>query len=251
MTSNKHNDGSHHENIIFITEEIINYFFDIRNKLILKNIENSSENELIYQIDDVKNLSKDIEELISRKMDILKKYKKYYGTEIIRLLHYALVSLIDEMLITTQWQGRMHWTSDTLENRIFGSRSSGDLFFENCSQILLERDYKYRDLSLSYYFCLCSGFRGKYHSYHDVDKIQQIKSELYQFYYETNFESTPEISGLIPNNLIISNHNEYEMYHKKVIYSLLFSNFFLFAFFLMTSIIMWIINSNILSKNLM
>ena len=112
------------DNIILTTQEIINYFYDVINNI---NIENKTKN---FQQENIEHISKEIEEFISRRMDFFKKNPKYYATDIIKLLHYALVSLIDEMLITKNWWGRLLWRADTLERRIFSSLSSGDLFFE-------------------------------------------------------------------------------------------------------------------------
>ena len=255
MTLAKQAEGSINENIILTTQEIINYFYDISDKISLsmkENDEKTEENKKnIFQQDEVSALSKEIEEFISRKIDSLKKNKKYYGTDILKLLHYALVSLIDEMLITKNWTGRIFWRSDTLENRIFSSRSSGDLFFENSTRILLDKDYKFRELAMCYYLCLCSGFRGKFHSQDNNVKIEQIKTELYQFYQETNFDSVSVVTGLLPNIAYVSTNNRFESSHKKITYSLLFSNLFLFTIFLAASIYLWLINSNILSKGIM
>lgn len=255
MTLAKQAEGSINENIILASQEIINYFYELSDKIskyIKENDEATEENKKnIFQHDEVSALSKETEEFISRKIDTIKKNKKYYGTDILKLLHYALVSLIDEMLITKNWSGRVFWRTETLENRIFSSRSSGDLFFENCNRILLDRDYKYRELALCYYLCLCSGFRGKYHSQDNQLKIEQIKTELYQFYHEINFESISGVTGILPNISYILSHNNFEANHKKIIFILLFSNLFLFTLFLAASIYIWLIHSNILSKGIM
>jgi type IV/VI secretion system ImpK/VasF family protein len=255
MTLTKQAEGLINENIILTSQEIISYFYEISDKIsssMKENNEATEENKKdIFQQDEVIALSKEIGEYISRKIDVLKKNKKYYGTDILKLLHYALVSLIDEMLITKNWSGRIFWRSETLENRIFSSRSSGDLFFENCNRILLDKDYKYRELAMCYYLCLCSGFRGKFHSQDNQAKVEQIKTELYQFHHETNFEPVLGVTGILPNISYISSNNDFETNHKKITYSLLFSNLFLFTFFLAASIYIWLVNSNILSKGIM
>lgn len=251
MNLGKQVEGLTNENIILTSQEVISYFYDINDKINGSLNENDESSKTIFQQDEVATFSTEIEEFISRKIDSLKKNKKYYGTDILKFLHYALVSLIDEMLITKNWSGRLTWRSETLENRIFGSRSSGDLFFENCNRILIDRDYKYRELAMCYYLCLCSGFRGKYHSADNQIKIEQIKTELFQFYQETKFESNDGVTGKLPNIMYISPNNNFEKKHKKIVYSLFFSNLFLFVLFLTVSIFIWLINTNILSKNIM
>ncbi len=255
MNLTKQTEGLINEQIILTSQEIINYFYEISDKIsnsINDNAEAIEESKKdIFQQEEVAALSKEIEEFISRKIDSLKKNKKYYGTDILKLFHYAFVSLVDEMLITKNWAGRVFWGSETLENRIFASRSSGDLFFENCNRILIDRDYKYRELAMCYYLCLCSGFRGKFHSQDSQAKIEQIKIELYQFYHETNFDTGLGITGILPNIPYISYSNDFEINHKKITYSLLFSNLLLFSIFITASICIWFFNSNILSKSIM
>jgi len=242
------------ENIILISQEVIHFFFNKLNEVsnLNKNDDPETLNEIVnLNENDVSNISKEIEEFILRKIDSLKKNKKYYGTDVLKLLHFALVSLIDEMLITSTWPGKEIWKNLTLENRIFSSSSSGDLFYDYCDRILLDRDYKYRELAMCFYLCLCSGFKGKYHSNNDNDNVEQIKTNLYQFYNETNFETEPELTGVLPSISYESSNIEFEINHKKIMYSLLLTNLFLFTIFLATSIYIWLINNNILSKGIM
>lgn len=255
MNLTKQSETPINENIIIITQEIINFFYNKTEEVINlskdTNLENKENDNILLNESDVSFIAKEIEEFILRRIDSLKKNKKYFGTDILKLLHFAVVSLIDEMLITTNWPGREVWKNLTLENRIFSSSSSGDLFFEYCDRILLDRDYKYREAAMSFYLCLCSGFKGKYHSNHNAEKIEQIKTNLYQFYNESNFEAQPELSGLLPTISYDPSNNEFELNHKKITYSLLLSNLFLFALFLAASIYIWLINNNILSKGIM
>lgn len=155
------------------------------------------------------------------------------------------------MLITKSWPGRLYWQADALEKRIFSSRSSGDLFFDNCSKILLDRDYKYRELAMCFYLCLCSGFRGKYHQKENQNKIEQVKTDLFHFYSEGNFDVSNSLSGILPSTLYSTmSDSTFENSYKKTMYSLLMFNLFLFATFLVASIYIWYTNSNILSKGI-
>ena len=110
------------------------------------------------------------------------------------------------MLIIKDWPGRSFWQSDTLENLIFSTRSSGDLFFDYIEIILGKRDYKYRELAMCYYLCLCAGFRGKFHSISHQETIEQIKAQLLDFYNNSivetpsNFKATLTSINVTPSN---------------------------------------------------
>lgn len=248
----KNNDLSSIESLIFTTEEVITYFnnkiteYNSLDNLNLDEIEakNHSKNNIDFSL-----ISSEIEEFISRKIDVLKKNKKYLGTDILRYLHFALIALIDEMMITQYWPGQSYWSSHSLESKVFFSSSAGDLFFENCDAILLNRDYKTRELAFCYFLCLCAGFKGRFHSNYDIDKIEQIKINLYQFYLDSNSDRSQSTSlGLLPRIGYEPRENNFDVKNKKINYFLLLLNLFLFTIFLAFSIYIWISNKSILTK---
>ncbi len=249
MIQNKQIISSHNENIIFITQDIINYFNNIVSNL-KHNINYNSEEVSNFTQDNCQEISRDIEEYISKRIDFLKTSKKYSGTKIIELLHYALVSLIDEILITTNWEGRKIWSNMTLENHIFSSRSSGDLFFEHCQKIMIDRDYKFRSLAMCYYLCLCSGFRGKYHLQEYQERIEQIKSDLLQFYDEGNYEKIVDCNVILPENNFIINENNFDEKNKKINYTIFTINLIILVSFLLLSAFIWSNNKNIIFNNI-
>jgi type IV/VI secretion system ImpK/VasF family protein len=249
MIQNKQIISSHNENIIFITQDIIYYFNNIVNNLKL-NLNYNSEEVSNFTQDKCLEISRDIEEYISKRIDFLKTSKKYSGTKIIDLLHYALVSLIDEILITTNWEGRKLWSNMTLENHIFSSRSSGDLFFEHCQKIMTDRDYKSRSLAMCYYLCLCSGFRGKYHLQEYQEKIEQIKSDLLQFYDEGNYEKIADCNVILPENNFIINENNFDEKNKKINYTIFTLNLIVLVAFLLLSAFIWNNNKSIIFNNI-
>lgn len=250
----KNSDLSSIECLILTTEEAINYFnskiseYNSLSKLNQDEIDDKNSDKNIF---DFNLVSSEIEEFISRKIDSLKKNKKYLGTEILKYLHFALIALVDEIMITQNWPGQVYWREHSLESRVFLSSSAGDLFYDYSEKILLNRDYKTRELAYCYFLCLCAGFKGKYHNKNDIEKIEQIKTNLYQFYSESNsdiFQSAA--SGLLPSLSYEPNENEFDVKNRKINYSLLLINLFLFAVFLAFSIYIWVLNNNILSSHI-
>ena len=85
-------------------------------------------------------------------------------------------------------------------------------FYQKAEKILENRDYRYREVAYIYYVCLCLGFKGKYHESTDLDKIEKLKMDLYNFYLElfddaTKFRKYPLFSrgGLKNQRLAFEN----------------------------------------------
>lgn len=257
MISNNKYQHSFSENITLATQEIICYFFQVIeniNKFSTRPDELTSENNekiLTKNQEEIYRISEEINNFITQKIDILKNDKRYLNTDILKLLQYAYISLIDEMLITHNWIGRDYWSQNPLESKIFSSRSSGDVFYENCNRILSEKDYKYRELSLCYYLILCSGFKGKLHLNEDQIKIQQIKTDLYELYHDKNLNNKNIHQCILPDYNSFHLNNNFNTNHKKISNYLIYFNITLFSIFLVLSLLLWIIHSNILSNNTM
>ncbi|WGL59209.1 DotU family type IV/VI secretion system protein [Pigmentibacter sp. JX0631] len=241
------------ECLILTTEDAITYFStkitDYNSKI--RNIEDNDNISHDNNNQDFHLISSEIEEFISRKIDSLKKNKKYFGSEVLKYLNFALIAVVDEMMITQNWPGQNYWQEHSLESRLLFSNSAGDLFYDNCEKILLNRDYKTRELAYCYFLCLSAGFKGKYHNSSDFEKIEVIKTNLYQFYIESNSEiENRNMLGVLPTSNYEPSDNEFEIRNKKINYSLMLTNIFLFAVFLAFSIYIWVLNNNILTKSI-
>ncbi|KAB8031914.1 DotU family type IV/VI secretion system protein [Fluviispira multicolorata] len=217
----------------------------------LNDSENSKEiNSYTFEEAEIIKISTSLCECIGRKIDTLKKHKNY-DSEVINLLHFALIALADEKLITKNWPGRVYWQNESLEKKVFQSRSAGDIFFDNCKKILTNRDYKFRNLSYCYYLCLCARFKGKYHSSDNQSEINRIKNSLYNFYGENNIEIKYDFDGVIPqSSLLIKTNSEENQKQRKFSHSLLLINFILVSIFLISSFYIWFNNTSMISKGI-
>ena len=73
---------------------------------------------------------------------------------------YALMALIDELLVQTNWPGRAEWQASPLQLRHFHENSAGENFFRR-AQTLLGQPHRAHVLQI-YFLCLALGFQGRY-----------------------------------------------------------------------------------------
>ena len=87
----------------------------------------------------------------------------------------ALVALIDETVMNSDWGDAPEWARNPLQMQYYGDFTLGDRFFER-----LERLHSGTDDSLLevYFNCLCAGFRGRYRD--DPHALMTIRSRLFQ-----------------------------------------------------------------------
>ncbi len=75
------------------------------------------------------------------------------------LAKYALVALVDDVLIEAPWEGRMWWEENRLEFKLF---RSGDAFTAFYLQAKKATEFPRKDALEVYYICVVLGFRGLY-----------------------------------------------------------------------------------------
>lgn len=75
------------------------------------------------------------------------------------LTKYALVSWIDEVLLSSSWTNRDWWSNNVLEVEFFNTRLCNEQFFLNAQRATQLSD---RDVLEVYYICVILGFRGLY-----------------------------------------------------------------------------------------
>jgi type IV/VI secretion system ImpK/VasF family protein len=125
---------------------------------------------------------------LKHSIDQLKTDKRYSDEAVLNDALYAAVALVDELLISKNWFGKDFWQWNTLEKALFQTQEAGEKFYTKVDKILLDREYKYREVSYIYYLCLCTGFKGKLHEASKAEQLEKYKSDLYEFYKE-RFES--------------------------------------------------------------
>ena len=74
---------------------------------------------------------------------------------------FALASYLDEVVLTSNWPGRMEWMSKTLQLTFFGEHLGGEGFFKHLNA-LRRAGERFVDVLEVYYVCLQLGFEGMY-----------------------------------------------------------------------------------------
>lgn len=107
---------------------------------------------------------------------------------------YIMAVLADEIFLNLPWEGKGHWESHLLEERIFKTHIAGEKFFESLEGFLKERNPLKNEIGILYLTCLGLGFRGKYRGRDEGDIIANYKKQLFHFIYRHPpqlFKSTP------------------------------------------------------------
>jgi type IV/VI secretion system ImpK/VasF family protein len=75
-----------------------------------------------------------------------------------RQVHYALVGLADEVVLTSGWEHSPAWRQALLEERFYSTHEAGSRFFELAGNL----DQAPQDVVAIFYLCLALGFSGRY-----------------------------------------------------------------------------------------
>jgi type VI secretion system protein ImpK len=75
-------------------------------------------------------------------------------------MQYALVALLDEILVHANWPGRLDWYRSPLQLVYFRENTAGENFFRRASAFAAQPHRAH--VLLIYYYCLALGFRGRY-----------------------------------------------------------------------------------------
>lgn len=87
---------------------------------------------------------------------------------------YALVALVDETVLASDWEDAAEWREKPLAIREFQDANSGEVFFDKLDRLGRSDDDEVVEI---YYTCLCAGFRGKYRD--DPETLRALRSRLY------------------------------------------------------------------------
>ncbi|MBN2689672.1 MAG: type IVB secretion system protein IcmH/DotU [Gammaproteobacteria bacterium] len=80
---------------------------------------------------------------------------------VVEYIKYALVSLIDDLILNSESPIKAKWFEQPLQLLYFGERTAGENFFVRLHE-LMQGSAKYLDLLELYFICLEFGFMGKY-----------------------------------------------------------------------------------------
>jgi type VI secretion system protein ImpK len=73
---------------------------------------------------------------------------------------FAIVALLDEILVQTSWPGKLEWQSSPLQFVYFNENTAGESFFRR-AHFLLGQPHRAHVLQI-YFYCLALGFQGRY-----------------------------------------------------------------------------------------
>lgn len=82
------------------------------------------------------------------------------GPEDAHEMQYALVALLDEILVHANWPGRLDWYRSPLQLVYFRENTAGENFFRRATAFAAQPHRAH--VLLIYYYCLALGFRGRH-----------------------------------------------------------------------------------------
>lgn len=116
------------------------------------------------------------------KKDLIAMEKKALAMQVhstlIQELKYVMVALIDELILHSNWQGKISWLSKPLQLDYFAEHLAGEGFFARLE--MLRQNYldNYEILEI-YYICISLGFAGIYRI-KGLEFLQALQVGLYQ-----------------------------------------------------------------------
>jgi type VI secretion system protein ImpK len=104
---------------------------------------------------------------------------------------FLKAALADELLLTADWAGRLHWRQAMLESRLFRTHHAGEKVYAQIDGLLAQRDPAQRPVARLYLGVLSLGFQGRYRDSGSLERIASYRRELFQFI----FQRAPELQG--------------------------------------------------------
>ena len=86
---------------------------------------------------------------------------------------FAIVSYIDEMILTSAWCNKTKWQQTSLQRHYFETTNAGREFFEYLNK--LNRQGEDRSIREVYLLCLGLGYKGQYFMPDDRPKLEEIR----------------------------------------------------------------------------
>lgn len=96
----------------------------------------------------------------------------------IQLARYALVALIDEIVLSSHWALRQAWTEKPLQLEYFNEFTAGQGFYDRLDSLRGAQDPGRMDVLEVYAICLGLGFRGRYADMAGMEKLKVLRSDL-------------------------------------------------------------------------
>ena len=113
-----------------------------------------------------------------------------YGYGLYREAEYVMAALADEIMLNAQWSERAHW--QLLEEELFHSHASGDLFFRKLDRLLAGDTNSSAELAMIFFQALALDFRGRYRGNDPNKSIERYRRRLYNHIYQQAPEDLPQ-----------------------------------------------------------
>lgn len=85
---------------------------------------------------------------------------------------FAVVALIDEAILSTNWSGTDEWMKTPLQLEFYDQFDAGEVFFDRLD-VLLDKPQAHAVVLEVYHLCMTLGFRGKY-QLQKQDELREI-----------------------------------------------------------------------------
>ncbi len=96
----------------------------------------------------------------------------------ITLAKYALIGLIDEMILTSKWALKDTWMGNPLQMEHFNEFAAGEEFYNKIDSIRGSSDPGKLAVLEVYYLAMSQGFRGKYGDFQGLEKQKVLMQEV-------------------------------------------------------------------------
>lgn len=94
---------------------------------------------------------------------------------------FLKAALADEIMLRSDWTGRVHWRHVLVEATLFRTAHAGQQVFGDIDQLLKERDPARRPLARLYLYLLALGFQGRYRGGAHLEALADYRRALFQF----------------------------------------------------------------------
>ena len=112
-----------------------------------------------------------------------------FGYGLYREAQYVMAALADEIFLNAKWSGRAKW--QLLEESLFQSHASGEIFFQKLDRLLAGGASSSPDLAMIYFQALALDFRGRYRNYDPQKQLERYRRQLYMRIFHAAPEDAP------------------------------------------------------------
>lgn len=91
---------------------------------------------------------------------------------------YAIVAIIDEMILNSDWKVKETWSTRPLQMEYFNSFSAGEEFYVKIENYRNSTDKNMLGVLEVYYTCLSLGFRGMHADLQGLEKLKNLISNV-------------------------------------------------------------------------